>query len=188
MPSSGRRSLLQAVLGLGLAAPFAKLAAGQGQDPTNLPPQPGDRLAFFAGDRDGEPIAPDDLPVGGPPVQAFPIDPASGVTRDGSVLNQVLLVRLDPEDLKGKTRSNAAEGIVAYSAICTHEACPVTAWDEKRNRLYCNCHGSAFDPADGARVVHGPARRRLPMLPVKVEEGFLVVAGEFTGRVGAHRG
>ncbi len=187
-PSSERRSILRAALGLGLAAPFANFAVAQDEDPKNLPPQPGDRLVFFAGDRDGEVIAADDLTVGGPQVQAFPMDPASGVVRDGSALNQVLLVRLDPEELSQKTQANAADGVVAYSAICTHEACPVTAWDEKRNRLYCNCHGSAFDPADAAKVVMGPATRRLPMLPIKVEEGVLVVAGEFTGRVGAQRG
>ncbi len=187
-PSSERRSLLRAALSLGLAVPFAKVAVAQGQDPKSLPPQPGDRLVFFAGDRDGEVIAPDDLTVGGPQVQAFPMDPGSEAVRDGSALNQVLLVRLDPEELSNKARENAADGIVAYSAICTHEACPVTAWDKRRKRLYCNCHGSAFDPADAARVVVGPATRRLPMLPIKIEEGSLVVAGEFTGRVGAQRG
>jgi rieske iron-sulfur protein len=186
--SAERRGVLKAALGLGLAAPFANFAVAQDKDPKNLPPQPGDRLVFFAGDRDGEVIAADDLTVGAPPVQAFPMDPASEVVRDGSALNQVLLVRLDPEELSQKTQANAADGVVAYSAICTHEACPVTAWDEKRNRLYCNCHGSAFDPADAAKVVMGPATRRLPMLPIKVEEGVLVVAGEFTGRVGAQRG
>ena len=185
---SARRRVLQAALGLGLAAPFAKLGAAQVQDPKNVPPQPGDRFVFFAGDRDGEVIAPDDLPLGGPPAHAFPMDPASDVVRDGSMLNQVLLVRLDPAELSPKTSENAADGVVAYSAICTHQACPVTAWDEKRNRLYCNCHGSAFDPADAARVVMGPATRRLPMLPIKAEEGFLVVAGEFTGRVGERKG
>jgi len=34
-------------------------------------------------------------------------------------------------------------------------------------------------------VMGGPAPRRLPALPVKVVDGQLVVAGVFTGRVGA---
>jgi hypothetical protein len=35
--------------------------------------------------------------------------------------------------------------------------------------------------------VGGPAKRRLAMLPLKVEDGVLVAAGPFTGRVGAER-
>jgi rieske iron-sulfur protein len=187
-PSSERRSLLKAALGLGLAAPFANLAAAQDNDPKNLRPQPGDRFVHAYGDNEGEVIAPDDLPLGGPQVLAYPQEPESGVVRNGSLLNQVLLVRLDPEKLSEKTRANAANGVVAYSAICTHEACPVTAWDDDTSTLFCNCHASQFDPANAAEVVGGPARRRLAMLPLEIEGGSLVAAGEFTGRVGAQRG
>ena len=103
--------------------------------------------------------------------------------RNGSRLNQVLLIRLAPDQLSKDTSANAAEGVVAYSAACTHEACPVSMW--KEGTLYCACHGSQYDPADAAKVVHGPAERRLAMLPLKVEDGVLVAAGPFTGRVGA---
>ena len=41
-----------------------------------------------------------------------------------------------------------------------------------------------FDAADGARVVAGPAPRRLPALPLKVEQGFVVAAGPFSSRAG----
>jgi cytochrome b6-f complex iron-sulfur subunit len=54
---------------------------------------------------------------------------------------------------------------VAYSAVCTHQQCTVAY----RNRqLVCPCHGSVFDPANGAEVVHGPAQLPLPEIPVKV--------------------
>ena len=40
------------------------------------------------------------------------------------------------------------------------------------------------DPSDGARVVGGPAPWQLAALPLRLDEGRLIVAGEFIGRVG----
>ena len=62
---------------------------------------------------------------------------------------------------------------VAYSAVCTHQGCDVAYKD---GNLACPCHGSIFDPADGAAVVAGPAQRPLPEIPVKVEGGEIVRA------------
>ena len=55
--------------------------------------------------------------------------------------------------------------VVAFSSTCTHEGCQV-AWDAGKKLLACPCHGSAFDPAAGAKVVAGPAPR--PLAPVAV--------------------
>jgi Rieske Fe-S protein len=57
-------------------------------------------------------------------------------------------------------------------------------WHAESKSLFCSCHASRFDPTDRARVVDGPAPRRLPMLPLEVGDAGLVVAGDFTGRVG----
>jgi cytochrome b6-f complex iron-sulfur subunit len=62
---------------------------------------------------------------------------------------------------------------VAYSAVCTHQGCTVAY---QGGELACPCHGSVFDPADGAAVVTGPATRPLPEIPVKVEGGEVVRA------------
>ena len=67
--------------------------------------------------------------------------------------NPAFLVHLDNGDF------------VAYSAICTHQGCTVAYKD---GNLACPCHGSVFDPANGASVVAGPAQRPLPEIPVKV--------------------
>jgi Rieske Fe-S protein len=112
------------------------------------------------------------------------MDPATKTVRNGTRLNQVLLVRFESDQLSEKTRADAAEGVVAYTAICTHQACPVSMWQKDTGMLFCSCHGSEFDPKDAARVVVGPAQRRLAMLPIKVEGGELLVAGQFTSRVG----
>ncbi len=119
---------------------------------------------------------------------AYPRDPGTGTVRDGSRLNKVLLVRLDPEKLAEETRHGSADGIVAYSAVCTHEGCDVSVWLAETKTLKCPCHYAEFDPKDGARVLSGPAPRRLSRLPLKIVEGVLLAAGGFSGRVGHQRG
>jgi rieske iron-sulfur protein len=104
------------------------------------------------------------------------------VTKDGSRLNQILLVRLVAEELAQETRARAADGIVAYSAVCMHAGCDIQ-WLATVRRLKCPCHESEFDASDGGRVL-GPAPRRLPTLPIKVADGVVNVAGAFSGRVG----
>ena len=165
-------------MGLGRFEVFAA------DDPKAARPQKGDRFVFAYGDRAGQLIAPEDLPLGGPQQIAFPMDPATKVVRDGSLLNQVALIRLDPAQLSEETRAEAAGGIVAYSAICTHEGCPISMWHQQSRTLFCACHASRFDPTDRARVVDGPAPRRLAMLPLGPLDGGIVAAGGFTGRVG----
>ena len=141
-----------------------------------------------SGGRFGNVINPDDVPFGGPSVLAFPVDPRAGVVRDGSRLNQVLLIHLGADELVRETLARAAEGIVAYSAVCTHAGCDVTGWRAEVKMLRCPCHESDFDPRDGARVLGGPAPRRLPSLPLKLVDGVLMAAGGFSSRVGFQGG
>ena len=182
----GRRTLLKAALGLGLGFSCLDIISAGADDPKMLRPQEGDQFVFPSGDKEGQIIRPEDLPLGGPQQLAYPMDPRGKVVRDGSSLNQVVLIRLDSTELTDDTRAVAAEGVVAYSAVCTHQQCPVSMWQAQARTLFCACHGSQFDPRDRARVVDGPAPRRLPMLPLKMVGGVLTAAGGFTGRVGAH--
>jgi rieske iron-sulfur protein len=177
-----RRSLLRGALALGAVGSLTSRPAAA--DPSKERPQPGDVLVFAGADRKGTPITPDDVPLEARPLLAYPMDPASETVRDGSRLNQLTLVRLDPAKLSEETAAAAAEGVVAYSAVCTHQGCPISMWKRDSAALFCSCHGSEFDPADGANVRAGPAPRRLAMLPLKLEDGVLVAAGEFIGRVG----
>jgi len=62
---------------------------------------------------------------------------------------------------------------VAYSAVCTHQACIV---GYKNGQLACPCHGSVFDPANGAEVLTGPAQTPLPEIPVEVKDGQVLRA------------
>ncbi|MET4737613.1 hypothetical protein ABIF73_001752 [Bradyrhizobium japonicum] len=123
-----RRTLL-----LGALATTACLGcstqARAGEDPpgSDERPQKGDLLVFSEGDQEGKLITAADLPAGGPPVHAWPKDPNTSVVRSASRLNEILIIRLDPAELDEKTRARAVDGILAYSAICSHAGCPVTA-------------------------------------------------------------
>jgi rieske iron-sulfur protein len=125
-----------------------------------------------------------DIPIGGPPVLAWPMDPASNTVRKDSRLNKILLVRLDPLTLVGSTKDRAADGVVAYSAICPHAGCEVNGWVAEQQILECSCHYSHYNPREGAAVMDGPASRALPALPLKLVDGKLAVAKPFTSRVG----
>jgi Rieske Fe-S protein len=179
--------VLKSVLGVGLGFQFVGLAIGATEDPRRVRPQVGDFLVFSLGDRQGQIITLQDLSLGGPPVIAYPMDAGTQTVRDGSRLNQVLLVRLAQEELAEQTRAVAAEGIVGYSAICTHTGCDVSGWKTDTKHFVCPCHTSAFDPKDRARVVGGPAPRPLAALPLRLADGKVTVAGSFSGRVGAEQ-
>ncbi len=178
-----RRAMLGAAMALAPWLILPARAQDQANDPTSAPPRPGDRLVFLAGPKKGEPIRSDDLELGGPQAQAYPADP-NGTVRDGTRLNLVIAVRVGSDGLNEETRERSADGVVAYSGVCTHQACPVSMWSKAKNAMVCSCHGSTYDPKDGAEVIFGPAPQPLAALPLKSENGLLIVAGGFVGRVG----
>ena len=175
----GRRRALELGLGLALAP---RLALAQ-TEPARERPKEGDLLVAI-GAQTPEPLKPEDVPLGGKQTMAWPMEPASNTVRSGSRLNKVLLLRLDPEGFDAETKDHAVEGVVAYSAVCTHTGCDVINWHPDSELLECPCHYSTYNPKQGANVVSGPSPRRLPALPLKIVDGRLVVAKPFTGRAG----
>src|ERR1700733_10055080 len=117
------------MLRLGATAAAASMAAPALASPDLLdpamaasaPPQAGDLFVFSDGDRQGRVVPPADLSPGGPPLLVWPMEPHRTIVRDGSRLNQILLLRLTPAGPNG-------EAIVAFSAICTHAGCGVSQW------------------------------------------------------------
>src|SRR5665213_1411239 len=186
-----RRALLLTALATGACLATAPVAADDDPPGSDERPQKGDLLVVSDGDRAGEIIKPGDLKLGGPPLRAWPRDPATSVIRRGSRLNEILVIRLDPAELDDGTRAHAADGIVGYSAICAHAGCPVTAWVKQdggdKDVFKCVCHNSEYDPRQGAEVVFGPAPRRLAALPLAIVDGSLTVAAPFIGKVGAQQ-
>jgi len=180
-----RRAILEPALALALVSPMRVVAQTRTSAPEKLRPQPGDRLVFAFGSREGKLLQPEELTIGTTPVTALPMSSDTGVVRDGSRLNRVMVMRLDSEALSAKTARSAADGIVAYSAVCSHTGCDVSEWDTETQQLVCPCHDSEFKVTDGARVMSGPAPKPLAMLPLEITGGELRVARKFTRRVGA---
>jgi rieske iron-sulfur protein len=183
LQNGARKIARRAALKVGLCLALVPDLALAQTDPRRERPREGD-LLIPVGNAAPQPLTPDDVPLGAKQTFAWPIDPASSTVRSGSRLNKVLLLRLDPEGYDPVTRDRAAEGVVAYSAICPHTGCDVTNWHADRQLLECPCHYSIYDPKDAAKVVSGPAPRPLPALPLKIADGRLVVAKPFTGRAG----
>jgi Rieske Fe-S protein len=180
-----RRSVLKSALGAGLILHLVSVAAGAPDNDKSARPQAGDILVFSRDDRKGQLITAQDLSLGGAPVFAYPMNPTTQTIRDGSRLNRVLLLHLAPDEITVQTRAVAADGIIGYSAVCTHTGCDVVGWQQETRQLVCPCHASTFDTRDRARVVSGPAPRPLPVLPLQLIDGKITVAGAFSGRVGA---
>jgi rieske iron-sulfur protein len=178
----GRRAILKAGIGVGIQLALGWDAQGQ-ENAASQRPKEGD-LLVKVGDATATPLRPEDISAGAKQTMAWAMDPADKTVRSGSRLNRLLLLRFDAEKLSGETKSRAADGVVAYTAICTHTGCEITEWAPEEQVLVCPCHESRFDVKDGAKVVDGPAPRSLPALPLKVVDGMLVVAKPFTTAVG----
>ena len=151
-----------------------------------MKPQPGDVLAHAFGDRAGTLVAPAE--IADEPTSAFPLDPAIGLLRDGSLHNQLLIVRVDAAAVSGKAVDYIVEAdsaaFLVYSAACTHTGCEVNGWRSESRRFVCPCHGSEFDPHAAATVVNGPAPKPLAMLKTTFADGAFRVVGGFSRRVG----
>lgn len=171
----GRREVLKGALGLGLA-----LATGQVLAESASVVKAGDILVHATGDMAGKPILAKDVPAESL-LMAYPMDASSkNINKDRNAM--IVLVKLDPKTLDMDTAKHAAEGLVAYSAICTHRGCAVGSLAQ--GDIVCPCHGSMYDPHHGAKVVGGPAPRALAALPIKLDAGQVVAAGGFIGQVG----
>ncbi|MBU2978484.1 Rieske 2Fe-2S domain-containing protein [Alteromonas sp. C1M14] len=171
-----------------LAIPVANLAlagsASAAEKPERLPPQPGDRLTYFSKKKRGQIIKVSDLNELDKQQLILPFDTQNEIVRDGSRYNQILLQKLPEGDLSEKTKALSANGIVAYSAICTHAGCPVTGWVSDDEHYMCPCHQSVFNPKDSGVVMSGPAPRNLPALPLAIDGDEIVVAGSFNSWIG----
>jgi ubiquinol-cytochrome c reductase iron-sulfur subunit len=134
-------------------------------------------------------IRPEDIPVGGL-VSALPED-IEEIQKAEHNLNArgkaaIILVRMEPDEIRAQQGEGwDYQGILAYSKICTHVGCPIALYEHRTHHLLCPCHQSTFDLADAGNVIFGPAARRMPQLPIGVnEEGYLVAKAPFAEPVG----
>jgi rieske iron-sulfur protein len=161
-----RRQVLQ-MLGLATSLPFMTSNASAQATPL--------LLVDADAEQDFAPLRPSDLKVA-KPLLAFPFDPQTGKPKNESRANKLVLIRLPEDQMEAATKGRSVGGVLAYSALCTHQACDVKTWIAKEKVLVCFCHASKFDLLDGAKVVDGPASRPLPSFSLKLEGEFLAIA------------
>ena len=161
-----------------------------GEDPVELLSttlwRDGERILVAGTD---QPVRPEDFPVGSL-ISAIPASlPAE--MEESHNLNAltkaaIILVRMEPDEIVAQQGDGwDYQGILAYSKICTHVGCPIALYEHRTHHLLCPCHQSTFDLADAGNVIFGPAARRMPQLPIGVdEEGFLVARSDFAEPVG----
>lgn len=80
---------------------------------------------------------------------------------DGRVQSSVWLYTEDGEEF------------TAYNGRCTHLGCQY-GFDDEKKIFHCPCHHGLFDLKSGA-VIGGPPPRRLDTLPVRVDDGEVLV-------------
>ncbi|MFC3860881.1 ubiquinol-cytochrome c reductase iron-sulfur subunit [Deinococcus antarcticus] len=186
-PKTTRRQFLKIGAAAGASAGVAALAGhASAQATTTDPAKTGDLLLYQDGPKKDQPVKAADLKVG-TAVWAVAVDPATKKPRD-AMKGMVVIVKLPSGTIQASSKPNAAGDVVAYSAICTHQGCPTKelgSLGSGKGKIICTCHGSIFDPADNAKVLGGPAPKRLAALPLKVDgSGQLVAKAAFTGKVG----
>lgn len=130
------------------------------------------------------PLKVDDIKVGAKPVLVFPFDLNEKKPRNESRLNKLLLVRLDPAEMSEEIKARSANGVLAFSSVCTHQACDITEWIAAEKNLMCFCHSSKFSPLESGAVTKGPASKSLPWVPLTEKDGLLTVAGGFSVKPG----
>ena len=186
-PKTTRRQILKIGAAAGASAGIAALTGQASAQATATDPARADDLLIYQeGPKKDQPVKAADLKAG-TAVWAMVVDPATKKPRD-PVKGGVIIVKLSSGKIQASSKPNAAGDVVAYSAVCTHQGCPTKQLGEigsGKGKITCTCHGSIFDPADNAKVLGGPAPKRLAALPLKLDgSGQLVAKAAFTGKVG----
>jgi ubiquinol-cytochrome c reductase iron-sulfur subunit len=200
-----RRPLLKGAIALGLAplglVAAAPLVGGLIENPhkadepmmfrTGFNPVANDGQLVRLTREDGTPIRPEDVSVGGQ-ITVFPGIPHGATNQYAD--SPTLLIHLRATDAQTARQASESDTTnhgamwgtyVAYSKICTHAGCPASLYEQQTNRLLCPCHQSQFLITENARPIFGPASRRLPMLPITVDdEGFFVASSDYRETVG----
>jgi cytochrome b6-f complex iron-sulfur subunit len=117
-----------------------------------------------------------------------PVDSSGGnIARiDASIVNGTITLTIDANSplaaagsaalVQASNRSflvarTASDAFTALTAICTHQACTITGYN---NQIYtCPCHGSQFNTSGG--VVRGPATSSLRTFSTQFANNQLVI-------------
>ena len=149
-----------------------------------LPQAPADTATSVPGDTATS--VPTDTAPASVPTNPAEATPTSGTSGPSTTISQVSAVSTNSA-VNFTIPSNGDPGVlihlnngkfVAFDATCTHAGCPVQ-YDPSSKYLLCPCHGAAFDPANAAAVVQGPANTPLTGVPISIDNatGTITTSG-----------
>jgi Rieske Fe-S protein len=182
----GRRQFVQVLVSLGIVGTVASFlslltsllpSSSGSQGPTDNVLKYGPEQGTWYSDKSGTEVMLADFDQ---------VGKGAGVLWGGSI--PAIIIRVDESKLQGTTADN---GLLAFASSCTHLCCIATWHLDRPNQdvLYCRCHDGVFDPYNivkdvmpngaeylGAKVTGGPPPRAMPLIPLQIKDGKIVVA------------
>jgi rieske iron-sulfur protein len=156
-------------------------------EPQKDVPQVGDVFVFADGPKKGTVATVADVVQDASPITVQAKDP-KGAVRDSENCT-TLLYRVAKDKVPADMASATIDGVMAFSAVCTHQGCLMTEI-HKPNALssafgfICPCHDAIFDPLQDGKNTGGATSATLAYFPIKSDGGTIVVADEPSVHVG----
>jgi Rieske Fe-S protein len=102
----------------------------------------------------------------------FPLIAEDDVPRSGVKKAELAFSVLGKERKARVFIVSSFEGLVVFSAICSHLGCLVSYHKEKKE-FVCPCHGGKYDLS--GKNIFGPPPAPLTRFPLKIRDGMLFV-------------
>ena len=152
----------------------------------------GDVFVFTDGPKKGNVVMVADIPVDADHVVTAQAATPDGKPREGDNCTAVFY-RVSPDKVPADMQNETVEGIMAYSAVCTHQGCMMDEIHKPSEAvnafgIICPCHDAIFDPLQNGKNTGGATSRTLPHFPIKSDGGKLVVSDVPSSYVGVKRG
>jgi len=154
-------------------------------------PQVGDVFVFTSGPKKDSVVMVDDVVLDAAPLTVMPKDP-NGAVRDGDNFT-TLLYRVAKDKVPADMAPDTIDGLMAYSAVCTHQGCLMTEIHKASEAVnafgfICPCHDAIFDPLQEGKNTGGATSATLAYFPIKSDGGKIVVSGLPSAHVGIKKG
>jgi rieske iron-sulfur protein len=161
-------------------------AGGRGSQPQPVgAPERGDTFVYADGPNKGKDVVLADIVVDAPPITVQAKD-ETGTVRESEKAT-ILFYRVSPDKIPDDIKGDTVDGLIAYSALCTHQGCLLSGWDAASKQFICPCHNGLFDPLKGGVNTAGSPTRAIPQVPVKIHDGKLVVGDAILSWIGVKR-
>lgn len=166
---------------------FAAGGAGDYPQPPGSP-KTHDTFVYNDGPNKGQDVKTADIVLDAPPISVQAKDSEDGEVRE-SEHSEVLMYRVNAETIPIEWRSDSADGILAYSAICTKDATLIKPkdFDPASKQVICSTCKTQYDLINGAEVKGGPGKRALPQVPIHDHDGLLRISHGIIGWIGIKR-